>query len=148
MQQRLQRTYGVHQYVCNAHRDCTTTTATHRLSAPERCSWFVLCRVLRDSITTTLSQQDPEKSNITVGFFIVLYRIWALFTGTNKDKILSRALFEIFIKIDGLYPFFQCRFYWVFWKSFLTAYLNSWWNFHSFDRSHYIILSKNAISHF
>ena len=97
---------------------------------------------------TALSQQDPEKSNITVGFFIVLYRIWALFTGTNKDKILSRALFEIFIKIDGLYPFFQCRFYWVFWKSFLTAYLNSWWNFHSFDRSHYIILSKNAISHF
>ena len=106
--------------------------------------------VLRDgaSLYTTLSQQDPEKSNITVGFFIVLYRIWALFTGTNKDKILSRALFEIFIKIDGLYPFFQCRFYWVFWKSFLTAYLNSWWNFHSFDRSHYIILSKNAISHF
>ena len=97
---------------------------------------------------TAISQQDPEKSNITVGFFIVLYRIWALFAGTNKDKILSRALFEIFIKNWWFVPFFQCRFYWVFWKSFLTAYLNSWWNFHSFDRSHCIILSRNAISHF
>ena len=113
--------------------------------------WYLQYRLIKGCFIahdTTLSQQDPEKSNITVGFFIVLYRIWALFTGTNKDKILSRALFEIFIKIDGLYPFFQCRFYWVFWKSFLTAYLNSWWNFHSFDRSHYTILSKNAISHF
>ena len=100
------------------------------------------------SLATTLSQQDPEKSNITVGFFIVLYRIWALFAGTNKDKILSRALFEIFIKNWWFVPFFQCRFYWVFWKSFLTAYLNSWWNFHSFDRSHYTILSKNEIFHF
>ena len=106
--------------------------------APMRI-WHLCCCLM----DTALSQQDPEKSNITVGFFIVLYRIWALFTGTNKDKILSRALFEIFIKIDGLYPFFQCRFYWVFWKSFLTAYLNSWWNFHSFDRSHYILLLRD-----
>ena len=97
---------------------------------------------------TTLSQQDPEKSNITVGFFIVLYRIWALFAGTNKDKILSRALFEIFIKNWWFVPFFQCRFYWVFWKSFLTAYLNSWWNFHSFDRSQHILLHRNKIFSF
>ena len=77
-------------------------------------------------LSTALSQQDQVKSNITVGFFIVLYRIWALFTGTNEDKILSRALLEIFIKIGGFKPSFSCRFNWVFQKYFLSANSYSW----------------------
>ena len=140
-----------HAAGCWCYHQCGKSVAAWRHSSckPRLSCWSNVSYCTHLWIPpTALSQQDQVKSNITVGFFIVLYRIWALFTGTNEDKILSRALLEIFIKIGGFKPSFFCRFNWVFQKYFLSANSYSWWNFHSFDRSQHILLYRNKIFSF
>ena len=58
-------------------------------------------------------------------------------------KNISRSRFWKKSKINNLTSHFAHKIHWACKKYFLTAYLNSWCNFLSFDRSHYIFQRKN-----
>ena len=90
---------------------------------------------------------DPENRQddfyITVTFSLVLYSPHMQESRSNGWKIYLGALFEKKSKIENFMSHFACKIHWAGEKYSLTAYLNSWCDFLSFDMSHYIFSWKN-----